>query len=119
MKKRLVILSLFTLLGIFLFAGVVLQTGFDEIWRHLREFSLLHFGIFAFLSFLNFGLYTLRWHFILRAISDVSVSFWRLFMHRMSGFALSYLTPSAQTGGEPLRIMLLTNDNVPSNTATS
>ncbi|MBU0668173.1 flippase-like domain-containing protein [Patescibacteria group bacterium] len=119
MKKRLVVLSLFTVLGIILFAGVVLQTGFDEIWRHLRQFSLLHFGIFIFLSFLNFGLYTLRWHLILRTISGAGISFWRLFLHRMSGFALSYLTPSAQTGGEPLRILLLSNDGVPSNTATS
>ncbi len=119
MKKRLVILSLFTALGIALFVGVVLQTGIDEIWRNLRQFSLLHFGVFVVLSFINFGLYTLRWHLILKAITHDPISFWSLFMHRMSGFALSYLTPSAQTGGEPLRILLLTHDKVPSKKAAS
>lgn len=120
MKKRLVILSFFTLLGIALFVGVIWQTGLGEIWQTLREFSLLHFVVFVGLSFLNFGLYTFRWHLILRSIYPESrVPFFRLFLHRMSGFALSYLTPSAQTGGEPLRIVLLHNDHVPTNTATS
>lgn len=119
MKKRLLLLSAFLILGIALFVGVVLQTGIDEIWRNLRQFSLLHFFVFVGLSFLNFGLYTLRWHLILKSISNSAVGFWSLFLHRMSGFAISYLTPSAQTGGEPLRILLLHNDNVSTKTATS
>lgn len=120
MKKRIIILTLFTLLGIALFVGVIWETGLPEIWRNLRQFSLLHFGVFVALSFLNFGLYTLRWHLILRSINhDARVSFGRLFLHRMSGFALSYLTPSAQTGGEPLRILLLTHDGVTTKNATS
>lgn len=119
MKKRLVLFSVFLLLGIALFVGVILQTGIGEIWRNLRQFSLLHFFIFVGLSFLNFGLYTFRWHLILRAINHSHVGFWKLFLHRMAGFALSYLTPSAQTGGEPLRILLLHHDNVSTKTATS
>ena len=119
MKKRIILFSVFLLAGIVLFAGVIYQTGLGEIWRNLRAFSLLHFGVFVVLSFINFGLYTLRWHLILRAINHSSISFWRLFLHRMSGFALSYLTPSAQTGGEPLRILLLHHDNVSTQTATS
>lgn len=119
MKKRLVLFSAFLLLGIALFTGVVLQTGLGEIWMNLREFSLLHFFIFLGLSFLNFGLYTLRWHLIVKALHDKTVSFGKLFLHRMSGFALSYLTPSAQTGGEPLRILLLHEEGVSTRTATS
>lgn len=119
MKKRLVLFSAFLILGIVLFIGVIVQTGIDEIWSNLRHFSLLHFFVFVGLSFLNFGLYTFRWHLILRAINGSSSSFGRLFLHRMAGFALSYLTPSAQTGGEPLRILLLHNDHVPTKTATS
>jgi len=47
------------------------------------------------------------------------VPFTRLFLHRMSGFALSYLTPSAQTGGEPLRILMLQHEGIPSHTAVT
>jgi uncharacterized protein (TIRG00374 family) len=122
MKKRLAVFILFLILGIALFAGVVIRTGVQEIWQNLRQFSFLNFLIFIFLSTLNFGLYTLRWDIILRHIHHdprEKIPFGRLFLHRMSGFALSYLTPTAQTGGEPLRIMMLQHDNVPSKTAVS
>lgn len=119
MKKRLVIFSLFLLIGIAFFVGIIVETGVNEIWSQLRQFKLLHFGIFIGLSTLNFMLYNLRWYLILQKIHPVRMSFWRLFMHRMSGFAVSYITPSAQTGGEPLRAMLIHEDGIPANTAAS
>lgn len=117
--KRLLFFSFLLLIGIAFFIGVILQTGIEEIWVNLRQFKLLHFGIFLGLSTLNFMLYTLRWHLIIKCIHDHRLSFWQLFMHRMSGFAVSYITPTAQTGGEPLRAMLLHEDNVPARTAAS
>jgi len=119
MKKRLILFSFFLLAGIVLFALIIWQTGIEEILTNLRQFKLFHFGVFLVLSTLNFMLYTWRWHLILNAIHKKGVSFWQLFLHRMSGFAISYLTPSAQTGGEPLRILLLQDDHVPTKTATS
>lgn len=121
MKKRIYIFLAFLILGVALFTGVILQTGIGEIWRNLSRFSFLNFLFFLFLSTLNFGLYTLRWDIILHHIHDEhrKVPFARLFLHRMSGFALSYLTPTAQTGGEPLRIMMLQHEAIPSQTAVS
>jgi len=122
MKKRIIIFIIFLILGIALFVGVILKTGVAEIWSNLRQFSFLNFLIFLFLSTLNFGLYTLRWEIILKHIHHEphqKIPFGRLFLHRMSGFALSYLTPTAQTGGEPLRIMMLTHDGTPAKTAVS
>ena len=37
----------------------------------------------------------------------------------MAAFAISYITPPAQTGGEPLRILLLNKDGISGTTATS
>lgn len=109
----------FLILGIVLFATVIIQTGIDEIIGTLRHFSFLHFFIFLVLSLVNYCLYALRWQIILKSIFKGKISFGKLFLHRMSGFAISYLTPSAQTGGEPLRILLLNNDKIPSKSATS
>lgn len=121
LKRKLLILALFLIIGISLFVGVILQTGIDSIWANLRQFSLLKFMIFLALSIANFALYTLRWDLILRKIHGRhhDIRFLRLMLHRASAFALSYLTPSAQTGGEPLRVMLLEHDNIPPKTATS
>jgi len=121
LKKKLIFLALFLIIGIALFIGVILKTGIDEIWKTLSQFSLLNFLLFLALSVLNFALYTLRWDIILKKIHGQhhGIRFLRLFLHRMSAFALSYLTPSAQTGGEPLRVMLLEHDNIPPKTATA
>lgn len=117
--KRLILFIFLLLIGIAFFAGVIYQTGVEEIWINLRQFKLLHFGVFVLLSLLNFMLYTLRWHIIIKKTYNHKLSFWQLFMHRMSGFAVSYITPTAQTGGEPLRAMLLNKDGVPPKTAAS
>ncbi|HRY90846.1 MAG TPA: lysylphosphatidylglycerol synthase transmembrane domain-containing protein [Candidatus Gracilibacteria bacterium] len=121
LKRHLLILAVFLTLGIALFVGMIINTGVDKIWGTLSQFSLLKFLVFLAVSTLNFVLYTLRWDIILKKIHGQphQIRFFRLFLHRMSGFALSYLTPSAQTGGEPLRIMLLEHDNIPTKTATS
>lgn len=119
MKKRIIFFSLLLVVGIVFFIGMITQTGINEIWLHLKQFKLLHFGVFLGLSTLNFMLYTLRWHLILNRINEHKIGFFRLFMHRMSGFAVSYITPTAQTGGEPLRILLLHEDGVSSRNAAS
>lgn len=117
--KRLIVFIFLLLVGITFFVVMIFQTGPQEIWTTLRQFKLLHFGGFIFLSLLNFMLYTLRWHIIIKKTCVLKLSFWQLFMHRMSGFAVSYITPSAQTGGEPLRVMLLHKEGVPNKKATS
>ncbi|MFC1748428.1 lysylphosphatidylglycerol synthase transmembrane domain-containing protein [Pseudomonadota bacterium] len=121
MKTRVFIFSSFLVLGVVLFVAVILQTGIGEIWHTIRTFSLFNFCAFLFLSFLNFCLYTLRWDLIIRNIygDKPNVKFHKLFLHRMSGFAISYLTPSAQTGGEPMRVMMLSDDKVPTKHATA
>ncbi len=133
MKKKLFIFLIFLILGISLFVGLILKTGLGTIWENLTHFSLMGFLLFLLLSLLNFGLYTWRWEVIIKLLlkketnselvekSSVQpkLSFGRLFLHRMSSFGLSYLTPSAQTGGEPLRIMLLSHDHVPTKIGTT
>ncbi len=120
MKKRFIVFLLFLILGIGLFINAIVQTGLDQIWSTLRNFSFAFFLAYLVLSTLNFGLYTLRWHIILRRLLKReklphlhrAITFLDLFFHRMAGFAISYITPMAQTGGEPLRILLLHRDGV-------
>ena len=121
MKKRIFIFSSLLVLGIVFFVGVIIETGINEIWENLRSFSLFHFMIFLALSFMNFCLYVLRWDLILRNVHGKRrvVPFYKLFLHRMSGFAVSYITPTAQTGGEPLRVMLLGREKIPTGQATA
>lgn len=128
MKKRLIFFFGFLVLGIWLFVHALMQAGLDNIGQALHNISIMQFGFFILLSLLNFGLYNLRWFFILEKIDGEKIfsgshsrkrSFFRLFLHRMAGFAISYITPVAQTGGEPIRIMLVHEDGLSASKATS
>lgn len=78
----------------------------------LTAFGLLPFIGYVLISLINFCLYAWRWRLIVNAQTGLknSVSFWRIYMHRMGGYAVSYLTPAAQVGGEPARIALLATE---------
>ncbi|MBA4336992.1 hypothetical protein C0416_04455 [bacterium] len=120
MVKRTFFFLLFLVIGISLFLSVLFNTGVENILKALSEFSPIHFLIFLFLSLLNFGLFTLRWDIILtQHKKEPKVPFYRLFLHRMSGYAISYLTPVSTSGGEPVRIFFLHEEGVSTKSAIS
>ncbi|MBN1494302.1 flippase-like domain-containing protein [Candidatus Peregrinibacteria bacterium] len=120
MIKRTFAFLFFLVIGIILFVSVIANTGIDSISQSLEKFSLINFIFLLFLSLVNFALFTLRWDIILHHHHTTKkVPFYRLFLHRMSCFAVSYLTPAAATGGEPVRIFFLQEDGVRTGDAVS
>jgi uncharacterized protein (TIRG00374 family) len=120
LNKKTIFFLGFLLLGIVLFVFSVLNSGVGNIIKVLKEFSLLKFLFFVGLSFLNFYLYSLRWEIITKVLfKEKKIPTSNFFWNRMAAYALSYVTPSAQMGGEPLRIMLMEEEGVPRKIAVS
>lgn len=86
-------------------AWVAREIPLAEVVAALRRLTA---GEIAVLLLVNLGVtlvFSLRWWLILRLLG-YSVPFVRLSSYRLAGFALSYLTPGTQFGGEPLQIVL-------------
>ena len=100
------------LVGLGLLVNLVIQTGLGNIFDTLKSFSIIGFIAFWVVYFTNFVFLTWRWEYILKHFHGKKVPFWRLILHRFSGWAVSLITPSAQVGGEPIRVMLLGQEGV-------
>ncbi len=120
MKIKTIIFVISLIFGIGLFVIQFLHTGIDQFLHALKEFSLLKFIIFVAISFINFYLFSIRWKMVIDALhKGKPVSTMACFLDRMAGYAVSYVTPVAQLGGEPLRLMLIEEEGVPKRTAVS
>lgn len=113
--RRIARLSLFFLslfLGVGILAYLVYLQGPSQIFASVFEFGFWPFVGFVGISLINFGFYSLRWQLIINRHlpKGESIPFYRMYMHRMGGYAISYLTPAAQVGGEPVRIALLSSE---------
>ncbi len=117
MKHKLIFTGLL-LIGLSLFIITLRNTGYTEIFSTLKNFSLTGFIVYISLSLCNFSLFTYRWYIILRVFTKNS-SFKDLFCYRLTGYAVSYLTPAAQIGGEPARIYFLKTKDIPLKTGIS
>lgn len=109
-------------LGITLLYVLLAREGFGNIVEHIRAFGFWPFVGFVGISMVNFMLYSIRWTMILhRQVSErrYKLSVWRMYWHRMTGYAVGYLTPLNQAGGEPVRVALLCADGVPSQGAVA
>ncbi len=119
MKRLIIFFGLFAL-GVWLFVDQVLTTGVETIWDAVKSVSIWSFGLYLIAFFINMCLHTLRWDIILHHHHQgEKIPFFRLWLHRVSAYAVSYLTPAALTGGEPVRIYFLQQDKVPLAEATS
>ena len=117
--KKIFLLTCFFLFAIGFLFEMVRQTGVDTIMMALGKVSPFALGAFIVLSLLNFIVFTLRWEAILKTSGDNIPSLYALTQYRLVTYTLSYLIPSAQVGGEPARILLLTKQGVSKHTATS
>lgn len=119
-KNKNIGLIIFFLLGVVLFIHAIYSAGIKNIIDSIIQFSLVNFLILLSLSLLNFYLYSLRWEMISNAIfQEKKLSTFTYFWNRLAAFAVSYITPSAQLGGEPLRVMLTMDEGIPKDKAIS
>ncbi|MCP5106348.1 MAG: flippase-like domain-containing protein [bacterium] len=103
MKKNIVRLA--ALVGILIFAFIIYKIGPKEIWQNITKISLTNFLILIGLRILYWLLRTINWKIILDAYEG-KTSLLNLFIARMSGHAISQLTPTAQVGSEATRIVM-------------
>ncbi len=104
-SKKVLNISLSLLLGAVLLGGVFHYVGWENTLEEIR--SLRAVGILALAGnvFLTAVTWVVGWWVLLRAYGIV-IPFHRVIGARLSGYAISYITPSLYFGGEPVRALI-------------
>jgi len=101
---------LLTLLLLSLAGGLLAWTAarvqWEEVWLALRSLRPWQVALWMLLNVGILVLLNLRWWFLLR-MQGVKAPLFSLFLYRLAGFGLSYLTPGPQFGGEGWLVILL------------
>ena len=97
--------------GLALFIFVLKKVGWSEIWAVLTILSVGQFSLIVFILLFGFLICLWRWRMILRSQGYLTISWSALCRSKTVGFTLSYLTPAIYFGGEPLRVMILKEEN--------
>ncbi|MBN2454713.1 flippase-like domain-containing protein [Candidatus Woesearchaeota archaeon] len=103
--KRILIAAA-VVIGALLLAGAFGYTGPEDLLKVLRNASPVYLLIFLLTSALTFLIFAFRWQFILRCQSE-RIPFRKIFSYKLMGYAVSYFTPAARIGGEPVRAYML------------
>ncbi|MGM5484744.1 MAG: lysylphosphatidylglycerol synthase transmembrane domain-containing protein [Nanobdellota archaeon] len=114
--------------GIFKYTSIVIGTvlfvialnyvDFGGVTDIFRLEDGLSFLAYLLISVMIFSGFVFRWYMILKSLG-ANVNFRTIFNYRVAAFSISYLTPSARLGGEPLRTYFLVKDGVPVEKAMS
>lgn len=94
------------ILGGVLFTSIIQKVGIEKIAETILIFQPRHFIILVALSAIPILISTLRWKIILDAAGN-QISFKKIFIARMIGYSINYLTPSGLVLGEPFKAMVL------------
>jgi len=102
---------------------VSIIAGIIALWLILKAIPILkiidlfnhanttHIVLYILVSNLIMIALAWRWQIILKS-QKINVSIFKLFLYRLVGYGISYLTPSAKLGGEPVRAALLSRDGI-------
>jgi len=77
----------------------VLQTIEGDTWQQILLYIVIQVAMFFLLSY--------RWKLVLKSQGMKKVSLFRLNNYKLVGYGVSYITPTAKIGGEPVRAGLL------------
>ncbi len=107
------------LIGLVIIVVLAKYIGLEKIIKIFLHVKPIFIIFFIITSIVIMFLRVLKWKFILES-HDINVPLKDLFMYRIAGMAVSYLTPSAHVGGEPVRAYLISKKaNVPFEKAMS
>jgi len=109
MRKKLIFFGSL-LLGLLIM--LVIYFSIDNILVPFKAAPWSLLLAYVFVVLLIHSLQTIRWQVILKTTGH-KLGFGKLFVYRIMGYSLNYITPSAHIGGEPLKAAMLKENNVP------
>jgi glycosyltransferase 2 family protein len=89
------------------FTGLVWDTGLARLQSILGSIQPWGLALLVGYNLVVMLLFSSRWWFVLRALG-YRLPYGAVFRYRTAGFAISYLTPGSQFGGEPFQVVALT-----------
>jgi len=104
--KRILGIIASVLFGIVLLVFVFLKYPFGEVLSTFTNFTPLLVFFYLVVSACIMLTLSWRWKIVLNALG-YKIPFHKLVGYRIIGYGVSYITPSAKVGGEPLRAALL------------
>ncbi len=117
MKRRNIVIGISVIIGILLTAKILKETPLKEIWITFKGTSPLIILGYIAVSVSLLLLHTWRWKIIVKTEKDVP--FMSLFAYKIVGYGVSFITPAAKMGGEPLRAAMLQRHGYKMNRALS
>lgn len=94
------------LIGAALFVFFLERVGIGSLGSIFSNVNPFYLAVYCVVTTLAFFPTALRWQVILKAHGK-NVSFWAILKYTIAGYAVSYITPVANAGGEPVRAYML------------
>lgn len=104
--KKTFLFVLSSLIGVGLFIAVLYHIGINEVIDALKGFSWATLIVVMGLGVIQLMVVVYRWKLVLKAQGD-HVPYKKLFVPKLIGNAISFLTPGLYVGGEPVRAYVL------------
>lgn len=98
------------LIGVGIFGVFLYKIGMNSVNLIIQNINFNYLLIYAIVTTVAFFPTAWRWKIILKAYKK-NVSFLKMMKYTLAGYAVSYVTPSAKVGGEPLRVYMLKKEH--------
>ncbi|MEN6559682.1 MAG: lysylphosphatidylglycerol synthase transmembrane domain-containing protein [Acidobacteriota bacterium] len=105
-RARALVFRLIGYAGVGLFIYLIVKTGTREILRAIARLSVFEIAALLGLRVVYWLIRSLNWRALLNA-SGERLPFREIFGARIAGYAVSYLTPAGNLGGETVRVLCL------------
>ncbi len=105
--KRKLFVTLSVLIGLLAIAYIFSVISLDDVYNALKGATFHLVILFLLVQLLLFLTLTWRWQVVLESQGIKNISVFKLLSYRLAGYAISFITPAAKLGGEPVRAWLL------------
>jgi glycosyltransferase 2 family protein len=110
-KIIIILVELAVIIALFVYFGFIIAKDYDKFADTISRITIPFFCGLILIQFAKHGVGSLEWLVLLRQAGSRK-SFFTLFTARLTGFAISYLTPSLYLGGEPARAAVLNDSTI-------
>jgi uncharacterized protein (TIRG00374 family) len=105
--KKFILITIFLLIGLVLFAAAIEKMDLQQILLIMSRLSLGKFLMILLIFFLAVIIGLFRWMLILKGQSNLKPPFSKIFIAKIVGSSINYLTPVCFAGGEPFKAYIL------------